>query len=110
MSKTTAQLIQDLIDGWNEHDVDKVASLYAEDFVEEDVAVAGLHRGIVAVRATMRLSYRAFPDLHPAAEQVVSQGNNIALSWILSGTHRGTLMNIPPTGRTVHVRGVSMIT
>jgi steroid delta-isomerase-like uncharacterized protein len=110
MCESTTQLVQDLIDGWNAHDVDKVTSLYADDFEEEDIAAAGLHSGLAAVRVTMKLYLRAFPDLHIAAEQVVTQGNQIALSWILSGTHHGTLMHIPPTGRAVRVRGVSMIT
>lgn len=108
--ETHAQLIRDLVEGWNAHDIERVTALYAPDFVEEDVAVARPHRGPEAIRVTMRLYRRAFPDLKLIADQVLIQGDCISFAWILSGTHRGTLMHIPPTGRAVQVRGVSLIT
>jgi len=110
MSEPNAQLIQDLLDGWNQHDAGKVAGLYTADYEEEDIAAADKHRSPIAAKATMILYLRAFPDLRLEAEDIVSQGNCVALSWILTGTHRGTLMNIPATGRAVKVRGVSLIT
>ena len=110
MCSTNAQLIQDLLDGWNQHDAGKVAALYSADYEEEDIAAADKHRSPIAARATMILYLRAFPDLRLEAEDIVIQGDCAAMSWILTGTHRGTLMNIPATGRAVKVRGVSMMT
>ena len=49
----------------------------------------------------MRLYRRAFPDLLIEADDLVIQDDCAAFSWILSGTHRGTIMNIPATGRRV---------
>jgi predicted ester cyclase len=51
---------------------------------------------------------RAFPDLHIGSDDLVIQ-DDCAASWILTGTHRGVIMNIPPTGRVVRLRGISMI-
>jgi steroid delta-isomerase-like uncharacterized protein len=110
MSDQLRQLITDLVAGWNAHDLDKVTALYADDFEEEDVANKDIQRGKAAVRRTMWLYLRAFPDLKLEADEVVIQGDCVAFSWIISGTHRGTLMNIPPTGRAVSIRGVSIIT
>ncbi len=110
MSDTTAQLVQNLIEAWNAHDANQVAALYAPDYEEEDIAAADRHRSPIAARAKFILYLRAFPDLRLEAEEIVIQGNNAALSWILTGTHRGSLMNIPATGRSVRVRGVSMMT
>ena len=110
MYEATNQLIQDLLDGWNTHDASKVQALYSADYEEEDVAAAGKHRGANAARGTMLLYLRAFPDLQLIAEDVVIQDNRVAMSWILCGTHKGRLMNIPATGRPVRVRGVSLMT
>jgi steroid delta-isomerase-like uncharacterized protein len=110
MSDPNAQLIQDLLDGWNQHDASKVAALYTPDYEEEDIAAAGKRRSPIAARATMILYLRAFPDLRLEAEDIIIQGNCAAMSWILTGTHKGTLMNIPATGRSVRVRGVSLMT
>jgi steroid delta-isomerase-like uncharacterized protein len=110
MSDQIARLVNDLVDGWNAHDIDKVTDLYADDFEEEDVANKEVQRGKPAVRRTMWLYLRAFPDLKLEADEIVIQRDCVALSWIISGTHRGTLMNIPPTGRAVRIRGVSLLT
>jgi predicted ester cyclase len=42
--------------------------------------------------------------------QTVVQGNRAAILWTAQGTHQGYLLNIPPTGRTFAVRGVSFLT
>jgi steroid delta-isomerase-like uncharacterized protein len=108
--ETSAQLIRDLVEAWNEHNAAKLAALYAPDFEEDDVAQAKPQHGPEAVRGLMRLYLRAFPDLRIIADDVIIQGDRISFAWTLCGTHRGTLMNIPPTGRTVRIRGVSLIT
>jgi steroid delta-isomerase-like uncharacterized protein len=110
MSEPMNQLIKDLLEGWNEHNTNKVVALYAPDYEEEDVAAAVRHHGPNAAKGSMLLYLRAFPDLNLIAEDVVVQDNCVAMSWILSGTHRGRLMNIPATGRSVKVRGVSIMT
>ena len=39
----------------------------------------------------------------------VSAPRKSAIVWMAEGTHQGTIMNIPPTGHRVVVRGVSII-
>jgi steroid delta-isomerase-like uncharacterized protein len=45
----------------------------------------------------------AFPDLRFAIEDVVSAGDRVAARMTFTGTHRGALMGMEPTGRTVTV-------
>jgi steroid delta-isomerase-like uncharacterized protein len=110
MSDSTNELIRELLEAWNQHDPNRVAKLYAPEYEEEDVAAVGKHRGPNAARGTFILYLRAFPDLTLTAEEALVDGDRVALSWILCGTHRGRLMNIPATGRQVRVRGVSLMT
>jgi steroid delta-isomerase-like uncharacterized protein len=104
------QLVHNLIDAWNAHDLDRVVALYAPDFEETDVALAEPQRGPEAVRRTMRRYLLAFPDLTITADEVIIQDKCVALAWTLAGHHRGLLLNIPATGRLVRVRGVSLMT
>ncbi|MGH2523928.1 MAG: ester cyclase, partial [Anaerolineales bacterium] len=53
---------------------------------------------------------RAFPDLRVTLDDLVVEGGRIALAWTWHGTHRGVVMNIPPTDRPVTVRGMSFLT
>jgi steroid delta-isomerase-like uncharacterized protein len=103
------EILHTLVEGWNNNDVHAVVGLYAKDFIEEDIGLATPTRGVETIRLIMRIYRRAFPDLHIEADDLVIQGDCAAFSWILTGTHRGTIMNIPPTGRRVRLRGISMI-
>lgn len=101
--------IAGLLEAWNSHDIERVAPFYAPDYIGEDVGQARPQYG-PDERCRVLASYvRAFPDLHFTGESIV-QGNRVALSWTMTGTHQGTLMRIPPTGRRVSVRGVSLLT
>ena len=39
----------------------------------------------------------------------VAEGYRLAIAWVAEGTHQGPIMNIPPTGRRMEIRGVSII-
>ncbi len=101
--------VTDLIAAWNAHDVERLASLYAPDYEETDVGQAGSQHGQESIRRTATHYLRAFPDLQVTLNEVVIDGNRAALAWTWCGTHRGTMLNIPPTGRHVTVRGTSFL-
>jgi steroid delta-isomerase-like uncharacterized protein len=48
----------------------------------------------------------AFPDIEITIEDLVAEGDRVVHRWRLSGTHRGDLMGIPPTGKKVDVTGM----
>jgi predicted ester cyclase len=45
----------------------------------------------------------AFPDRVDVIEEVIGEGDTVGLLFRLTGTHRGNLFGIPPTGRKVDV-------
>jgi steroid delta-isomerase-like uncharacterized protein len=47
----------------------------------------------------------AFPDFHLAVESLIAEGDEVAVRFVLSGTHQGEFMGIAPTGRKVEVPG-----
>ena len=47
-------------------------------------------------------TYRtAFPDLALRREQVIAEGDSVAVLLTMTGTHEGDLMDIPPTGNEI---------
>ena len=110
MTKTIEQLVNDLMTAWNAHDVDGVAAFYASDYEEVDVAQAQPQHGPDAVRRVMLYYLRAFPDLHITLDDLIVNGNRAVMIWTWRGTQKGRVMNIPPTGRCVQVRGTSVLT
>jgi steroid delta-isomerase-like uncharacterized protein len=99
-----------LIEAFNRQDLDRLVQFYAADFQGEDPAEAHLEQGPAGLRLSVTTYWQAFPDLRLTQEHCLVQGSQVALFWHARGTHRGPLLHIPPTGRTVSVRGVSLLT
>ena len=51
----------------------------------------------------------AFPDLAVEVEDVVEQGNRVAIRWRCSATHQGSGLGIPATSKQVTFRGMSWV-
>jgi steroid delta-isomerase-like uncharacterized protein len=105
-----SRLVTELLEAWNAHDVDRVTTFYAPDYEGVDVGQARPQRGPEGIRQTLVRYLEAFPDLHFTEEATIIQGDRAAVAWTAQGTHRGKVMNIPPTGRLIQVRGVSILT
>jgi len=56
--------------------------------------------------ATMFLT--TFPDLHIAVEDIIAEGDKVVACWTASGTHKGLLRRIGPTGKQVTFTGVTI--
>jgi steroid delta-isomerase-like uncharacterized protein len=98
-----------LMDAWNEHDAEKILSYYAPEYEGIDVGQATHEHGLDGKRQAALRYFQAYPDLHFTVEKTVVQGDCVVACWIASGTHMGYLMGIPPTGRTISVRGTSTL-
>lgn len=98
-----------ITDAWNSHDIERVLGFYFADYVGSDVGQAGPVMGHKDLRTVLESFWRAFPDLRFDVTHTLAQGCRVAIIWQAQGTHRGTFMKIPPTGREVVVSGVSII-
>lgn len=109
MPESITQLVNDLLDAWNAHDLARAETFYAADYTGVDVGQAAPQHGPRGRGAVLATYIRAFPDVSFSGDILV-QGERAVLVWTMHGTHRGTFMRIPPTGRRVQVRGVSILT
>jgi steroid delta-isomerase-like uncharacterized protein len=50
----------------------------------------------------------AFPDLAVNVEHLVTDEDNIAFAYTITGTHKGTFLGFAPTGKQVKVRGMQI--
>jgi predicted ester cyclase len=48
----------------------------------------------------------AFPDLHSTIEDIVAEGEKVAVRWAMAGTHKGVHRGIPPTNRRMTAWGI----
>lgn len=50
----------------------------------------------------------AIPNPQITIEDEFAEGNTVVTRWTFSGTHRGTLMGIPATGKQIAIKGISI--
>lgn len=50
----------------------------------------------------------SFPDLHFHIEQMIAERDRIVSQLVMEGTHHGTWMGIPPTGKKLQIRMIAI--
>ncbi len=89
----------------NDGRLELLDELVAPAYVENN-PVPGQKPGAEGVKGKLRTLRSAFPDLHFVIESLVAEGSLVAARYHWEGTHKGTFLGIPPTGRRVVVRGM----
>ena len=51
---------------------------------------------------------RGFPDYDITPEDIVAEGDKVVKRWAFQGTHSGEFAGIPPTGKRVTMRGITL--
>ena len=78
------------------------------DFLDHEAHPGG-DRGPESMRQVITMLRTAFPDLHFAIEHLVAEGDTVAGRLTMSGTHKGPLMGMPPTGRSVRQNSMHFV-
>jgi steroid delta-isomerase-like uncharacterized protein len=92
---------------WNAHDPDAVAAVFAPDAILREMGRPDAFHGRAAIRERSAALLRAFPDLRLERIELVIDGPRHADRWVMTGTHRGELFGLAPTGRRVRVEGAT---
>ena len=96
-------LVQRAVDAFNQGDWTAVDQLFAPSYVDHDPSRAGLPPGPEGVKQAWRMFRAAFPDLTATIEDMIAEGDTVAVRGTVYGTHQGELLGIPPTGKPVTV-------
>ncbi|MGY1836422.1 ester cyclase [Blastococcus sp. SYSU DS0510] len=84
-------------------------------FVTADVRVhagtpgaAPATEGLQQLRESFSRFRTALPDLHVHLDDVLAEGDRVAVRWTGSGTHSGALAGVAPTGTPVRWGGTDL--
>ena len=107
MAYDNAALVRRYIDEiWTKGNLNAVDEFCAPDHVSHDPLVGDV-KGIDALKAEVQAYRNGFPDLRFHVTDIVVSGEKVALRWTATGTHRGTFLGQPPTGKAQTVDGVT---
>ena len=76
----------------------------ADELIHPAYVVPGVGQGPEAVKRNIETYRAAFPDLEWTIDDVIAEGDRVALRLTLRGTHRGPFRGIAPTGKHVTMR------
>lgn len=82
--------------------------LIADDAVGHDPAQPEPTTGAAGEIEAARGYREAFPDLRMTVDQVIAEGQDVAIRWTARGTHKGDLFGIAPTGKEATVTGITI--
>ena len=50
----------------------------------------------------------AFPNLNITVDHMVTDDDNVAIAYTVTGTHQGEFLGVPATGRQISIRGMQI--
>jgi steroid delta-isomerase-like uncharacterized protein len=59
------------------------------------------------VEKFVRQFLQSFPDLQHTVDEMIAEGDHVAVRFATHGTHSGEWMSFPATGRAIHYTGVT---
>jgi steroid delta-isomerase-like uncharacterized protein len=101
--------VTDVLRCWNAGDISGVLEYYRADILWRNVALEQEYRGHQEVGAFIGALLRWLPDLNFEVTQKIACGSNVAERWRMSGTHLGTFLGVPATGKRIEIHGMSML-
>jgi predicted ester cyclase len=82
--------------------------IFATNFVNHSPA-AGTTPDLEGIKKYITKLHTAFPDYHNDIEDMIAEGDRVAVRVMCRGTHRGEFMGISPTGRQANVAAISIL-
>jgi steroid delta-isomerase-like uncharacterized protein len=94
---------------WNERNESAIESM-----MSADCRIHGLGTGdeMLIGPEGFKTFYRAFldafPDLHIAVDEIIAEGDLVAVRWTVTMTHRGDGLGFPASGKHVTMGGTTI--
>jgi len=102
-------LVRQLFAAIDANDFERLRELAADDFVLHYVGVPD-SMDLDATEEIIRKFYTSFPDYTHQIDEMIAEGNRVAVRVTYRATHRGDFEGIAPTGNAVTYTGVQILT
>lgn len=102
--KIITRLFRDVL---NRNDPYAINEIVSADYHEQD-AFPGQFQGVNGIEERLSVIFKSFPDAKYEILEMISEGENIAVSWKMSGTFQNEFLNIKPTDKTAEMKGIDI--
>jgi predicted ester cyclase len=98
MSEENKAIMRLWFDMYTTGDVNIADEIFAPSWLDH---ATGRSKNVADVKANVWRARAAFPDVQVTIEDMVAEGDKIAVRYSWTGTHRGEFMGIAPTGKKI---------
>ncbi len=92
---------------WNTGDLSKIDDIFATDFVNHDPNAPDV-KDLEGYKEFFVRTHTAFPDFQVTNEDIIAEGDKVVSRYTATGTHKGELFGIPPTGKKATWEGINI--
>lgn len=92
---------------WGKGNLDLIDELLAPDYVFHGPTGGTLDRE--GYKQDVIAWFTTCVDVQAPIEDIVAEGDKVAVRWAWSGTHTGEGWGVPPTGKRLATRGINII-
>ena len=93
---------------WEEANIDLVNELLAPDYITHTPATPDQPTGPEGVKGVVAMFQSGMPDLKVVIEDMIAEGDKVAVRYTLEGTHEGDLFGVPPTGQRLSIKSIAV--
>ena len=90
---------------YNSNDLEALSEVVSEDLLTPKI-MPGIPAGIEGAKTAHQIMLAGFPDYQTAIDDLIAEGDKVAVRITMSGTHTGSFMGIPPTGKRISFTGM----
>ncbi len=101
---TNKEIVQELF----EQALNQKKTEIFQDIIDADFAGPQGQKGPAAFHAIFDPLLHAFPDIRYTIEDMVGEGDKVAVRWSWQGTQSAAFRNIPPTGKHISNEGATV--
>ena len=102
------EVVRRIEEAWARDDVGALEGLVAADIVNHD-APPGFPPGLEGAKAGHAMFMASFPDRSVSIEELIGDGDLVAVRTVVRGTHTGApFLGTPAAGKKVQIEGISI--
>jgi predicted ester cyclase len=99
------KIVQRYQEIYNSNDLEALGEVVSEDLLTPKI-MPGIPTGMEGAKVAHRIMLAGFPDYQTIIDDLVAEGDKVAVRITMSGTHTGSFMSIPATGKNVSFTGM----
>jgi steroid delta-isomerase-like uncharacterized protein len=96
---------------WNEKDFDSISQFVSSEYtvyLDSSDPWEGKTLNHSEFKTRLNYSFNSFPDINFDIKTAISDGDFVAILWVMTGTNTGKIGDYPPTNKKIQADGFTI--